>query len=97
MADYSVGASKSIQELDIESFTALVQCLSGMYYAAEHICQRLPDIFQGRFNEKFEDILGSIENINLAIEDLAQGATNQSNETEIVAIAAANMTVAATP
>ncbi len=37
-----------------------------------------------RFNEKFEDILGSIENINLAIEDLAQGATNQSNETEIV-------------
>lgn len=37
-----------------------------------------------KFNEKFENISESIRNTNQAIEDLAQGATNQANETEIV-------------
>ena len=37
-----------------------------------------------KFNVKFGDILNSIQNTNQALEDLAQGATNQSNETETV-------------
>lgn len=37
-----------------------------------------------RFSEKFEHITDSIQNVNRAIEDLAQGATNQANETETV-------------
>lgn len=37
-----------------------------------------------KFSEKFGYILESIQNANQAIEDLAQGATNQSNETETV-------------
>lgn len=37
-----------------------------------------------KFSEKFGNILESIQNTNQAIDDLAQGATNQANETEIV-------------
>lgn len=37
-----------------------------------------------RFSEKFGYISDSIKNTNQAIEDLAQGATNQANETETV-------------
>lgn len=37
-----------------------------------------------KFSEKFEHISESISNTNQAIEDLAQGATNQANETEKV-------------
>lgn len=36
------------------------------------------------FSTKFEDITESIKNINTAVEELAQGATNQANETETV-------------
>lgn len=37
-----------------------------------------------RFSQKFEDISESILNANKAIEELAQGATNQAGETETV-------------
>lgn len=37
-----------------------------------------------RFSEKFENISDSIKNVNKAIEELAEGATNQANETETV-------------
>ncbi len=37
-----------------------------------------------KFSEKFASISDSIQNTNQAIEDLAQGATNQANETETV-------------
>lgn len=37
-----------------------------------------------RFGRKFEDISESIQNANKAIEELAQGATNQAGETEVV-------------
>ncbi len=37
-----------------------------------------------KFSEKFDYISDSIRNTNQAIEDLAQGATNQANETETV-------------
>lgn len=37
-----------------------------------------------KFSEKFGNISESIQNTNQAIDDLAQGATNQANETEIV-------------
>ncbi len=37
-----------------------------------------------KFSEKFGHISESIQNTNQAIDDLAQGATNQANETEIV-------------
>ena len=37
-----------------------------------------------KFSEKFGYISDSIQNTNQAIDDLAQGATNQANETEIV-------------
>ena len=36
------------------------------------------------FSEKFTEITESIKNINIAVEELAEGATNQANETEIV-------------
>ncbi len=37
-----------------------------------------------KFNEKFENISDSIRDTNQAIDDLAQGATNQANDTETV-------------
>jgi len=37
-----------------------------------------------KFGQKFENITDSIKNVNTAIEELAQGATSQANETEIV-------------
>lgn len=36
------------------------------------------------FNRKFTDITENIHNTNIAIEEMAQGATSQANETEIV-------------
>lgn len=37
-----------------------------------------------RFGENFSEITESIKNINIAVEELAEGATNQANETETV-------------
>lgn len=37
-----------------------------------------------KFSQKFDYILSSIQNVNQAVDDLAQGATNQANETETV-------------
>ncbi len=37
-----------------------------------------------KFGQKFEDITDSIRNANTAIEELAQGATSQASETEVV-------------
>lgn len=59
------------------------QSLAGMLGSVIHTGETLNQS-SVKFNEKFESILESIQNINLAVEDLAQGATNQSNETETV-------------
>jgi len=37
-----------------------------------------------KFSEKFNEITDNIKNINIAVEELAEGATNQANETETV-------------
>lgn len=59
------------------------QSLAGMLGSMIHTGEALNDSSE-KFSEKFEAISESIMNTNQAIEDLAQGATNQANETETV-------------
>lgn len=59
------------------------QALSGMLGSVIRTGDEL-NASSERFSEKFEHITDSIQNVNRAIEDLAQGATNQANETETV-------------
>lgn len=42
------------------------------------------DGFTGRFNESFQNINESIHNVNIAVEEIANGATNQANEMQKV-------------
>ncbi len=65
------------------SFENVRQSLAGMLGSMIHSGEALNQSSE-KFSKKFEYILESIQNTNQAIEDLAQGATNQSNETEIV-------------
>lgn len=57
--------------------------LAGMLGSVIHTGEALNQSSE-KFSEKFENISESILNVNKAIEDLAQGATNQANETETV-------------
>lgn len=59
--------------------TALTSMLGSVLDTGEALNQS-----SERFSEKFGYISDSIKNTNQAIEDLAQGATNQANETETV-------------
>ncbi len=59
------------------------QSLAGMLGSMVHTGESLNQSSE-RFSEKFENISESIQNTNKAIEDLAQGATYQANETETV-------------
>lgn len=59
------------------------QSLAGMLGSVIHTGESLMQSSE-RFSEKFEYISTSIKDANQAIDDLAQGATNQANETEIV-------------
>ncbi len=58
---------------------SLASMLGSMIHTGESLNQS-----SERFSGKFEYISESIRNTNQAIEDLAQGATNQANETETV-------------
>lgn len=57
--------------------------LAGMLGSVVHTGEALNQSSE-KFSEKFDYISESIKNANQAIEDLAQGATNQANETETV-------------
>ena len=57
--------------------------LAGMLGSMIHTGEALNQSSE-KFSEKFGYISESIRNTNQAIDDLAQGATNQANETEIV-------------
>lgn len=59
------------------------QSLAGMLGSVVHTGEALNESSE-RFSEKFEHISESIRNTNQAIDDLAQGATSQANETETV-------------
>ncbi len=59
------------------------QSLAGMLGSVIHTGESLNKSSE-KFSEKFGHISESIRNTNQAIEDLAQGATNQANETETV-------------
>lgn len=59
------------------------QSLAGMLGSVLHTGEALSQSSE-KFSEKFGYILNGIQNTNQAVEDLAQGANNQSNETEIV-------------
>lgn len=59
------------------------QSLTNMLSSVIHTGKTLSQSSE-KFNEKFESISDSIQNINKAIEELAQGAINQTNETETV-------------
>lgn len=59
------------------------QSLANMLGSVVHTGESLMQSSE-RFSEKFEYISKSIRDANQAIDDLAQGATNQANETEIV-------------
>ena len=59
------------------------QSLAGMLGSVIHTGEALNESSE-RFSEKFGHISESIQNTNQAIDDLAQGATSQANETETV-------------
>lgn len=59
------------------------QSLTDMLGNVIHTGQSLNESSE-KFNEKFENISDSIRDTNQAIDDLAQGATNQANDTETV-------------
>lgn len=58
---------------------SLASMLGGVVHTGEGLNQSSEN-----FSEKFEYISDSIRNTNQAVDDLAQGATNQANETETV-------------
>ena len=59
------------------------QALAGMLGSVIHTGEALKESSE-KFSVKFQNISDSIQNTNQAIEDLAQGATDQANETETV-------------
>ncbi len=59
------------------------QSLAGMLGSVIHTGESLNQSSE-KFSQKFEYISESIRNTNKAIDDLAQGATNQASETETV-------------
>ncbi len=59
------------------------QALTSMLGSVMHTGESLNESSE-RFSEKFDSISESIRNTNQAIEDLAQGASSQANETEKV-------------
>lgn len=59
------------------------QSLAGMLGSVKHTGEALNESSEN-FSRKFEYISESIHNTNQAIDDLAQGATNQASETETV-------------
>jgi len=65
------------------SIHSLVQNLSNIVHNINDGTQSLND-FSGHFKERFGDVNNSINNINIAVEELANGATSQAGETQNV-------------
>lgn len=65
------------------SIHALVQNLSNIVHNINNGTKSLND-FSGHFKERFGDVNNSINNINIAVEELANGATAQAGETQNV-------------
>ena len=65
------------------SLNGVKQSLAGMIGRVSNTGDQLKDSSE-KFSEKFENIMESIRNANSAIEELAQGATSQASETEVV-------------
>ena len=77
-----LGRADEIGEM-ARSLENVRQSLAGMLSSVVHTGDTLNKSSE-KFNEKFRYISESIQNTNLAIEDLAHGAVNQSSETETV-------------
>ncbi|MBO5292986.1 MAG: cache domain-containing protein [Lachnospiraceae bacterium] len=67
--------ARAIESL-IENFTAVVTNINGSAVSLND--------FSASFRESFEAIHTSIENVNIAVAEIATGATSQANETQIV-------------
>lgn len=65
------------------SLNGVKESLAGMIGSVSVTGDKLKDSSE-KFRQKFADITESIQNANTAIEELAQGATNQATETEVV-------------
>lgn len=65
------------------SIYSLVQNLSNIVQNINRGTQSLNG-FSGHFKERFGDVNNSINNINIAVEELANGATSQAGETQNV-------------
>ena len=65
------------------SIYALIQNLSNIVQNINNGTRSLND-FSGHFKERFGDVNNSINNINIAVEELANGATSQAGETQTV-------------
>ena len=77
-----LGRADEIGEM-ARSLENVRQSLAGMIGSVVHTGETLNESSE-KFSKKFEYITESIRNTNQAIEDLAQGASNQENETETV-------------
>lgn len=66
-----------------KSLEAVKLSLAGMIGEVSNASMQLSQSSE-RFSRKFTDITENIHNTNIAIEEMAQGATSQANETEIV-------------
>ncbi len=74
-ADEIGGMARSLENVR----QSLASMLGSMVHTGEALNQS-----SEKFSKKFDSIIDSIQSTDQAIEDLAQGATNQSNETETV-------------
>lgn len=83
--DISPGVIERADEIGAmaRSLENVRQSLTDMIGNVIHTGQTLNQSSE-KFNEKFENISASIRDTNQAIDDLAQGASNQANDTETV-------------
>lgn len=69
-----------------ELIVNLAQTVTGIHNSAKNL-----DDFTDKFKSNFETINNSISNVNIAVEEIANGATNQANETQNVSYQINNM------
>lgn len=66
-----------------QAIHSLIQSIASTITNILHSSTEL-DEFSGKFKDNFASINNSISNVNIAIEEIANGATNQANETQNV-------------
>ena len=66
-----------------QAIHSLIQSIASTISNILHSATEL-DEFSGKFKDNFTSINNSISNVNIAIEEIANGATNQANETQNV-------------